>query len=127
MNFPQFYGINVQVNGLMGGGSLASFWDLTAHDPATNTWSTKAPMPSARFRAAGQVIKGQLYVVGGTNAGGVVLGSTLVYNPVTNQWSTKAPMPTARTRLGAAAINNLLYAIGGWNTNDLAKLEQYAP
>ena len=100
---------------------------LHVYDPATNTWSTKAAMPSARFGAAGQVINGKLYVVGGTNAAGVVLAATLVYDPATNQWSTKAAMPTARTRLGAAVVNNQLYAVGGWVTTDLAKVEQYTP
>ena len=73
------------------------------------------------------MINGKLYVVGGTNAAGVVLAATLVYDPATNQWSTKAAMPTARTRLGAAVINNQLYAVGGWATNDLAKVERYTP
>jgi M6 family metalloprotease-like protein len=30
VNFPQFYGINLQVNGQMGGSSFASIWPLTA-------------------------------------------------------------------------------------------------
>ena len=100
---------------------------LHVYNPATNTWSTKAPMPSARFRAAGQVINGRLYVVGGNDAAGVVLATTLAYDPATNQWSTKAAMPTARTRLGAAVVNNQLYAVGGWATNDFAKVEKYTP
>jgi N-acetylneuraminic acid mutarotase len=84
-------------------------------------------MPSARYGAAGQVINGKFYVVGGTNASGGILAETLVYDPATNLWSTKAPMPTARTRLGSAVINNLLYAVGGKVTTDLTKVERYTP
>ncbi len=100
---------------------------LHVYDPATNTWSTKAPMPSARFWAAGQVINGKLYVLGGTNAAGAVLATTLVYDPAANQWTTNAAMPTARTRLGAAIIANQLYAVGGWDTKDFTKVERYTP
>jgi hypothetical protein len=84
-------------------------------------------MPSPRWGAAGRVINGKLYVVGGTNASGDPLGVTLVYNPVTNLWSTKAPMPTRRTRLAAGVINNLLYAVGGRVTTALTKVERYTP
>lgn len=85
-------------------------------------------MPAARFGAAGRVINGKLYVVGGTNGQGTALSTTLVYDPATNLWSTKAPMPTARTRLGAGVINKLLYAVGGsLNANELSTVERYTP
>jgi hypothetical protein len=35
------------------------------YDPATNQWSTKAPMPTARTRLGAVAINGLLYAVGG--------------------------------------------------------------
>jgi N-acetylneuraminic acid mutarotase len=40
-----------------------------AYDSASNTWTTKAPMRTARHHAASAVVNGMLYVIGGRVAG----------------------------------------------------------
>ena len=40
------------------------------YDPATNSWITRAAMPSPRWRAAGVVLGGLFYVIGGRDAAG---------------------------------------------------------
>ena len=108
-----------------GGQTLAT---LEVYDPATDTWTTKAPMPTARFGVGGGVINGKLYVVGGDN--GSKLATLEVYDPATNTWTTKAPMPTPRSLPGAVAIDGKLYVAGGcvgWCAPVTGALEVYDP
>jgi len=104
---------------------------LERYDPVTNSWTTKAPMPTARHELASGVIDGKLYVVGGARHGNADVLSTLeVYNPVTNTWATKAPMPTARSGIDGAVIDGKLYVVGGQFDNTahyLHTLEVYDP
>src|SRR5580700_2020353 len=73
------------------------------------SWTTRAPMPTARVGLAAVVVNNILYTVGGGSAVGG--GNKLeAYDPVTNTWTTKAPMPTARYGLAAGVINGILYA-----------------
>lgn len=102
---------------------------LEIYDPATNTWTTKTPMPTARQEAGAGVIDGKLYVVGGQNQDtGGWLNVLEVYDPSNNTWTTKATMPTARRGLAVAALEGKLYAIGGEGTAGVLKtVEVYDP
>lgn len=88
-----------------------------AFDPASNTWTTKAPMRTPRETRGSNsaVIDGRLYVVGG-NASGHCTDANEAYDPKNDKWSSLSPMPTPRCHLGVAVHDNLLYAIGGTNT-----------
>lgn len=88
---------------------------LQVYDPTTNTWATKASMPTARAGAEAVAINGQLYVVGGTtdNTSSGYTGALEVYDPATDTWTSKAPMPTPRQVFAANAVNGQLFAIGG--------------
>src|SRR6266550_1239866 len=109
-------GILYAVGGRVGSG-LASVPVATveAYDPVTNSWTTKASMPTARFDLAVVVANGTLYALGGVGSGGFTdaLATVEAYDPATNTWTTKAPMLTARFGLGVATINGKLYAVGG--------------
>jgi len=71
---------------------------VQAYDPATDTWTTRAPMSTARYGSAAATINGLIYVVGGIQDV-YMLGTLEVYDPVTDTWTTKAPMPTPRAML----------------------------
>jgi N-acetylneuraminic acid mutarotase len=88
---------------------------LQVYDPSTNTWTTKASMPTARALAEAAAINGQLYVVGGTanNTNSGYTGALEVYDPATDTWSSRASMPTPRQVFAADAVNGQLFAIGG--------------
>jgi len=127
-------GILYAVGGRVGSG-LASVPVATveAYDPVTNSWTTKASMPTARLDPAVGVVNGILYALGGVGAGGFTdaLATVEAYDPATNTWTTKAPMPTARFGLGVATINGKLYAVGGASNApggaQYATLEVYDP
>jgi N-acetylneuraminic acid mutarotase len=42
---------------------------LDVYTPDTNSWSTKAAMPTARHGTAGAVVGGRLHVIGGRRDG----------------------------------------------------------
>jgi N-acetylneuraminic acid mutarotase len=101
---------------------------LEAYDPSTNTWTTKAPMPTSRMDLAVGVVNGILYAVGGLGTGSYLV-TIESYDPSTNTWTTKASMSTERYGLSIGVINGILYAVGGdagtyWG---LGTVEAYDP
>lgn len=98
------------------------FATLEAYNPATNTWTPMAPMPTGREGLAAGVVNGILYAVGGYN--GVVNTLVEAYDPVANTWVTRAPMSTGRFNLAIGVVNGILYAIGG---DSLGSVEAYDP
>jgi len=100
---------------------------VEAYDPSTNTWSTKASMPTAREGLGVGVINGILYAVGG-NGTSTHLTTVEAYDRSTNTWSTKASMPAGRDGLSVGIINGILYAVGGNGASaDLNTVEAYDP
>jgi N-acetylneuraminic acid mutarotase len=106
---------------------------LDLYNPATNTWTTKAPLPTPRFGATARAINQKLYVVGGVDPA-LPQGETdvlEVYDPASNTWTTRAPMPTARTDAAAGVLGGLLYVVGGLGAPQphvaLGTLEAYSP
>ena len=76
-------------------------------------WETAAPCLTKRNSAAGDVIDGNLHVVGGRTVGGGNVATHEVYDHAEDRWRTAAPMPQAQGGLAAAAVNGKLYAFGG--------------
>ena len=96
---------------------------------AQGTWTTKAPMPTARAALGVGVVNNILYAVGG-NDGVSALAAVEAYDPATNTWSTKASMPTARQELSVGVVNGILYALEGANApgnSTIAAVEAYDP
>src|SRR5437764_13642946 len=86
------------VAGGVGSGGVGGIAAVEAYDPATSTWTTKAPMPTARGAAAAGVINGVLYVVGGTTDGGNTPGVHEADAASTNTSTTKKRLPTPAIR-----------------------------
>jgi len=88
---------------------------VEVYDPAANTWSTKAPMPTPRYLHAAAVVNGVLYAIGGHNNASV-LDVFEAYDPATNSWTTMPPMPTARSTPAVGVVNcaALGCALSGW-------------
>jgi N-acetylneuraminic acid mutarotase len=97
------------VGGVRGNGTITNA--VEAYDPATDTWTTRAPMPTTRWDLAVGVVNGILYAIGGAVGG--VTNKVEAYDPATNTWTIKTPMPEPRYLLTACAVNGILYAAGG--------------
>ena len=81
-----------------------------AYDPVTDTWTTKAPMPTVRRAMQSGVVDGIIYVIGGNESS----RDCLAYDPVANSWTIKAPVPVGGGGdLAVAVYNGLIYAFGG--------------
>ena len=80
------------------------------YDPATKTWVTAAPMPTARDHAAGAVVDGRIYI-----AGGRPHDLTLVqaYDPGANRWTTLPPLPLGRSAVAGASFDHRFVVLGG--------------
>jgi N-acetylneuraminic acid mutarotase len=80
------------------------------YDPATNTWTTKIPIPTPRDMLQANVVDGKIYLTGGYP------NKTLneVYDPATNTWTTQTtPVPIGVSGYASAVVNNTIYIIGG--------------
>jgi len=102
------------------------------YDPATNTWTRKADMPTARcdFNESSAVVDGKVYVIGGTTYPGPVSSTVEEYDPATDTWTRKADMPTPRWSVGTCAVDGKIYAIGGYPSGGwtgLRTVEMYDP
>lgn len=87
---------------------------LQAYDPATDTWTRKSDMPTARSVAGGAVVNNLFYVIGG-QGDGAALATVEAYDPTTDTWTTKAPMNVARSYYGAPEVlNGEIYVAGGF-------------
>ncbi|TKJ33435.1 MAG: hypothetical protein CEE38_20760 [Planctomycetes bacterium B3_Pla] len=104
--------------------------DVEEYDPATDTWTQKAPMPTVRGFLATSVVNGKIYAFGGaTAAGGTILSTVEEYDPTTDTWTTKASMPKARATFSStSAVNGIIYVIGGASGGSgLSIVEAYDP
>ena len=81
------------------------------YDPATNTWTTKTPMPTPRIVFATAVYNNKIYCMGGKTSDGYV-DVNEVYDPATDTWETKTSMPEARGWLTANVVDNRIFVIG---------------
>ena len=63
--------------------------------------------------AAGAVVHGELYVIGGEDENRSRLASVEVYDPATDTWMEGAQLTTARVNLAVAVVDGVLYAVGG--------------
>jgi N-acetylneuraminic acid mutarotase len=95
------------------------------YDPATNTWTTKASMPTPRDYFAIAAYQNKIYCIGGavgfTAVEGkpgfysyVTSGVNEVYDTVTGTWETKTPMPFNGMKLRANVVNNKIYVMQGF-------------
>jgi len=99
------------------------------YHPATDTWTRKADMPTARNALSISVVDGRIYAIGGAEGISAPIHTVEEYNPATDTWTNKTDMPTARFALSTSAVNGKIYAIGGsgGGFKALSIVEQYDP
>jgi hypothetical protein len=100
--------------GVFGGYDGSSYYprDTLVYNHDTNTWTTKAPIPTARHvLAAAPLGPGLAGVFGGY--GGEARNEAYDYNA--NVWSVRAPLPTGRYSLAAVELGSGVAGVfGGW-------------
>jgi N-acetylneuraminic acid mutarotase len=105
----------VEANAAKANTSLAS---VEMYDPATNTWSERAPLPTPRQAMGADLgADGRIYVVGGapSYAHPRPMAVVEIYDPETDTWETGPSMNYARRGHAVVATpEGKLYAIGGF-------------
>jgi N-acetylneuraminic acid mutarotase len=89
---------------------------LEVYDPATRTWTTKRPMPTARAVASAAVVHGKLFVAGGVvDRNGLAVSTDVLeaYDPLKDTWATGPSLPTARGHAVAAWAGGKFFVIDG--------------
>jgi len=119
-----------QVDNGSGAGSGVIKGHVEIYDPATDRWSTGAPLPTARMSARACVVGDQIYLFGGTTGGGPVETSILTYDTTANSWSAKSPMPDERIGFECVTADDAVYFVGGYADGPAAMvdaIERYDP
>ena len=65
--------------------------DVDCYDPATNTWTPRAPLPVGLYSMSVIAFNDQLWVVGGSRFDGFTNPDIYVYDPIGNSWDTYTP------------------------------------
>jgi N-acetylneuraminic acid mutarotase len=114
----KIYAIGGRVGSCFSGGWSSNIWMNEVYDIATNSWATRAPMPTARSGTGIAAVGGKIHVLGGEgwidDFGGVFRAHE-VYDPETNSWSRAARMITPRHGFAAALVDKTIYAVSGVN------------
>ena len=87
---------------------------VEAYDPATNSWETLAPMPTARGGMAIGTIDGSIHTAGGEDLQALsTYPQHEVFDTATGTWSTAPDLPTKRHGVAGAVVDGRWYVIGG--------------
>src|SRR5258705_190294 len=108
------------------------------YDPATNTWTNRSPMSTARNHAFSGVVNGKIYVIGGRLGAAHVTASSNTdvveeYDPARDLWgAVRSRMPTPRSGGGWGTFNGRIYVAGGEGQHErmnvsFRALEAYEP
>ncbi len=123
-------------------GGQSSLWDqhrgmlisiVEEYDPATDRWTRKADMPTARCMFSSAVINGKIYVLGGASmVHEDILSIVEVYDPSLDRWSIAPNMSEKRFGLSSSALDGSIYVIGGLremveNFFGLSTVEEFIP
>ncbi len=97
--------------------SVKTFSTVEEYDPATDTWTTKSEMPTARGYHSANVVDGKIYVIGGSPRAPFQGGSILtveVYAPATDTWTQNGDMPASRRAGFTSVVDGKIYGFGGY-------------
>jgi N-acetylneuraminic acid mutarotase len=97
-------------------------------DCATNSWLTKAPMPTPCGKAAINIVNGKIYVIGGFTVENLGTTNNLnqVYDPQTDEWTIKSSAPLPIASSASAVVDNKIYVLGYKPSNQVV-VEIYNP
>jgi N-acetylneuraminic acid mutarotase len=114
----KIYAIGGRVGSCFSNGWSSNVSMNEAYDIATDVWSTRAPMPTARSGIGVAALNGKVHVLGGegwVDDFGGVFRVNEAYDPKTNSWMKAARMLTPRHGFAKAVIDGRIYAVSGVN------------
>ncbi len=103
------------------------------YNPATNSWTTKTPMPIPSSNFATAVYQNKIYCVGGgvtdvfnstrgTWTTVISSGFNQVYDPLTDTWENKTAMPYPQVKSHANVVNGKIFFVGGYPNGTLNQM-----
>jgi len=101
-------------------GSVPGFIETTdVYDPETDTWDTRASIPTPREDLCANVVDNKIYLIGGSVYVGAAWPSLCnkneVYDPENDTWDTKTPLPNYHgltwAGLDSAVVDDKIYVI----------------
>ena len=88
---------------------------VEAYDPVSDSWTTRAPMPTGRSELGAAALNGVVYAAGGY-AGNLYYPPALEsYDPKANQWASLPTMLLPRYLLQTTELGGEIYVTGGYN------------
>jgi N-acetylneuraminic acid mutarotase len=102
----KIYAVGGRVGSCFSNGWSSNVSMNEAYDIASNTWTTRLPMPTARSGTGAEALDGKIHVLGGegwVEEFGGVFRAHEVYDPKTNSWAKVARMLTSRGATTPAA------------------------
>ena len=84
------------------------------YDPVTDTWETKAPIPTAKPATTATVVDNKIYVFGGQS------NELWVYDPEIDSWSNKTSLPATLSLVNGGSssasvvVNDKIHVIGAF-------------
>ena len=138
-------GMIYAIGGIEYGNSMTVYgqkYDVTtgavveAYDPATDTWTAKAPLPypinlttkkaEGRQWLAAAAYGEKIYTFGGANIYGEVRDTIDVYDVATDTWTAGiARLPQPTVALTATAFGEAIYLFGGSTSTDIFAAQNY--
>jgi N-acetylneuraminic acid mutarotase len=105
----------------VGGYIHPGFDENEVYDPATDSWITKAPLPTAVWGYSSSVVDNKIYLIGGgnkTSDGTFPVTLNQIYTPATNTWNLAQDVPTGLWHAAAGATIDVfapkrIYVLGG--------------
>jgi hypothetical protein len=92
---------------------------VEAYVPISNSWSSKALLPTGSWGAGVASANGRIYALGG------FANYNYCYDPTNNSWSVKTPVPITYSFGAEAVVNGIIYIMGG--SGPLASVYAYDP
>ncbi|MCC5863792.1 MAG: hypothetical protein JJU31_01605 [Wenzhouxiangella sp.] len=83
------------------------------YDPATDSWSRRAPMPTARNHHGAAVVDGRIHVLAGRVGREFEMTTHEIYDPASDSWSEGPPLPTGRSGVATVERQGRIYVFGG--------------
>ncbi|HYM52852.1 MAG TPA: kelch repeat-containing protein [Candidatus Dormibacteraeota bacterium] len=93
-------------------GGIGGTGRVLVYDPATQTWSAAAEMPSPRDHIAAVAVENEIWVIGG-RSDGRNHARVDIYDPVADTWHEGPPLPEGTSGASDAILDGVIYISGG--------------